>query len=381
MMRVDVTFPGTEDEAAVLGRYGTSRPPQSRPANRDARRYHGGTDRRGPGVCPPGYMSLPKLLSYILAIATASREHAQIALGLSTRGSLALLLGSARRRRITRLRVRHTGRRQAGRALGRTPPPDTLVGSGARGPHRPRAHSHAARARPGTSGEPVTDEPEARRAVADPRSPGCSRSWGSGALPSRGGGVFRLGALLLGLAYEAAALGRLRLHAAARQRRTAGSSAARSRCSSLSGKDGMRIAMDSRGRHLGAGAGWSRAAGRDPRGCCAASRPRPSLEAVGRRLGPVTWPPPAIRVGGALTSCLVAEAHRGGLHGDGRPRPPGPHRKGRLAAAGSTGEQRARSDGSRDGDISAARVSARRSAAPHRLEGERPPADVRSVGT
>ncbi len=39
-------------------------------------------------------MSLPELLTYILAIATASREHAQIALGLSTRGSLALLLAA-----------------------------------------------------------------------------------------------------------------------------------------------------------------------------------------------------------------------------------------------------------------------------------------------
>ena len=34
----------------------------------------------------------PELCAYVLAIAKASREHAQLSLGLSTRGALALLV-------------------------------------------------------------------------------------------------------------------------------------------------------------------------------------------------------------------------------------------------------------------------------------------------
>jgi MoxR-like ATPase len=93
MMRIDVSFPGAEDEAAVLGRYGTiaaAAAVTGGMASGDitveqidsAREY---ADRL--------HVS-PELLTYILAIAKASREHAQIALGLSTRGALALLLAA-----------------------------------------------------------------------------------------------------------------------------------------------------------------------------------------------------------------------------------------------------------------------------------------------
>ena len=91
MMRIDVSFPGAEDEAAVLGRYGTIAA---------AAAATGGT---APGDITAEQIDTareyadrlhisPELLTYILGIAKASREHAQIALGLSTRGALALLL-------------------------------------------------------------------------------------------------------------------------------------------------------------------------------------------------------------------------------------------------------------------------------------------------
>ena len=93
MMRIDVSFPGAEDEAAVLGRYGTIAAAVAiagKPAPGDitaeqidaAREY---ADRL--------HVS-PELVTYILGIAKASREHAQISLGLSTRGALALLLAA-----------------------------------------------------------------------------------------------------------------------------------------------------------------------------------------------------------------------------------------------------------------------------------------------
>jgi MoxR-like ATPase len=92
MMRINLSFPGAEHETAVLGRYGTiaaaAHPEKAAPgeissAQIDAARE--GADR---------VHVAPELLSYILGIATASREHAQISLGLSTRGALALLLAA-----------------------------------------------------------------------------------------------------------------------------------------------------------------------------------------------------------------------------------------------------------------------------------------------
>jgi MoxR-like ATPase len=89
MMRIDVSYPGTDDEAAVLSRYGTiASTAEAAPA--------------GPAAVSNGQIAAardgidrvhvaPELISYVLAIAKASREHAQIALGLSTRGALAVL--------------------------------------------------------------------------------------------------------------------------------------------------------------------------------------------------------------------------------------------------------------------------------------------------
>jgi MoxR-like ATPase len=93
MMRIDVGFPGAEDEAADLGRYGP---------------IAGGAAAAGDAVagdisseqvdaaraCADHVHVSPELLTYILGIARASREHAQIVLGISTRGALALLLAA-----------------------------------------------------------------------------------------------------------------------------------------------------------------------------------------------------------------------------------------------------------------------------------------------
>jgi MoxR-like ATPase len=94
MMRIEVGFPPAADEAAVLGRYGTI-----------AAAAAGETGAPAPGAvaieqidaareCADRVHVAPELLSYVLGIAAASREHGQIALGISTRGALALLLAA-----------------------------------------------------------------------------------------------------------------------------------------------------------------------------------------------------------------------------------------------------------------------------------------------
>jgi MoxR-like ATPase len=93
MMRIDVGFPAAEDEAAVLERYGTIAAAAAV------------TGKRVPGDITAEEIDLARqcadqvhvsaeLLTYILGIARASREQAQIAMGLSTRGTLALLLAA-----------------------------------------------------------------------------------------------------------------------------------------------------------------------------------------------------------------------------------------------------------------------------------------------
>jgi MoxR-like ATPase len=92
MMSIRLGYPSIEDESAVLSRYGTmaatgdGAPESARPA---------------PIVTPEQLEAArqsvdqvhvsPEVSAYVLAVAKASREHAHIALGLSTRGALALL--------------------------------------------------------------------------------------------------------------------------------------------------------------------------------------------------------------------------------------------------------------------------------------------------
>ncbi|MGH8328120.1 MAG: AAA family ATPase, partial [Steroidobacteraceae bacterium] len=122
MMRIDLTYPSLEDEAAVLRRYGTlaalaalaalapaGASPSDPPARPDEG-AHAGPPAAAVSFGPPAHDAAvspedlaaardwidrihvaPQLVDYVLRLATASREHAQIALGLSTRGALALL--------------------------------------------------------------------------------------------------------------------------------------------------------------------------------------------------------------------------------------------------------------------------------------------------
>jgi MoxR-like ATPase len=92
MMRITLGYPSIEDESTVLNRYGTMA------ATGDA-----APERRlPPAILTSDQLELARqtvdevhvsaeVTAYVLAIAKASREHSHIALGLSTRGALALI--------------------------------------------------------------------------------------------------------------------------------------------------------------------------------------------------------------------------------------------------------------------------------------------------
>ncbi len=86
MLRIDMTYPARQDEQAILARYGAL----------------SGTERNSPFVVAQATLDAarvavdqvhmaPELLAYILDLASASRQHAHLTLGLSTRGALAVL--------------------------------------------------------------------------------------------------------------------------------------------------------------------------------------------------------------------------------------------------------------------------------------------------
>ncbi len=90
MMRIDVSYPSASDERLVLQRYGTVRAANAAPASEDG--PAGSAESLAAArACADAVHVAAELHDYVLAIAQASREHAQIALGLSTRGALALL--------------------------------------------------------------------------------------------------------------------------------------------------------------------------------------------------------------------------------------------------------------------------------------------------
>ncbi len=90
MMRIDVTYPQLADEGLVLERYGNvaalTTSPTAEPDTRISAELLAAAR-----ACADGVHVSNQLRDYILAVAQASREHAQITLGLSTRGALALL--------------------------------------------------------------------------------------------------------------------------------------------------------------------------------------------------------------------------------------------------------------------------------------------------
>ena len=87
MLRLDLSYPEAEAETQVLMRYTgvAAQPaqPVSSPVNR-------GLVQEARAAAEQVHIS-PQICAYVLAIAKASREHAQLSLGLSTRGALALL--------------------------------------------------------------------------------------------------------------------------------------------------------------------------------------------------------------------------------------------------------------------------------------------------
>jgi MoxR-like ATPase len=91
MLRIELSYPQRDTETAVLQRYGgvsvagsveaAATPPSSATSERLAAARD----------CADAVHVAPELRGYILDLAQATREHAQVALGLSTRGALALL--------------------------------------------------------------------------------------------------------------------------------------------------------------------------------------------------------------------------------------------------------------------------------------------------
>jgi MoxR-like ATPase len=86
MLRIDMTYPSREDETAILARYAAMNGPERKP----------------PFVVPSATLEAarasvdevhvaPELLAYVLDLALASRQHAHLTLGLSTRGALAVM--------------------------------------------------------------------------------------------------------------------------------------------------------------------------------------------------------------------------------------------------------------------------------------------------
>jgi MoxR-like ATPase len=87
MLRIDLPYPSRAHEQQVLQQYGrmsgATRPPDSAVVSRD--------ELAAARTEVDALHVAPELASYVIDLASASREHAHVALGLSTRGSLALL--------------------------------------------------------------------------------------------------------------------------------------------------------------------------------------------------------------------------------------------------------------------------------------------------
>ncbi|MGB6309299.1 MAG: MoxR family ATPase [Steroidobacteraceae bacterium] len=87
MLRIDMSYPARDDEQAILAHYAAlhaPRAPLPAPAVAQA-------DLDAARACVDEVHVAPELLGYILDLALASRQHAHLSLGLSTRGVLAVL--------------------------------------------------------------------------------------------------------------------------------------------------------------------------------------------------------------------------------------------------------------------------------------------------
>jgi MoxR-like ATPase len=87
MLRLDLSYPALEAETQVLLRYtGVA----AEPARSIGNPVPPGLVEQARSAAEQVHLS-PQVCAYVLAIAKASREHAQLSLGLSTRGALALV--------------------------------------------------------------------------------------------------------------------------------------------------------------------------------------------------------------------------------------------------------------------------------------------------
>jgi MoxR-like ATPase len=87
MLRIDMTYPARESEQSILTQYATLKSPQAAPAAPVASTAALEAAR----ACVDEVHIAPQLLGYVLDLAQASRQHAHLTLGLSTRGALAVL--------------------------------------------------------------------------------------------------------------------------------------------------------------------------------------------------------------------------------------------------------------------------------------------------
>jgi MoxR-like ATPase len=89
MLRIDMDYPAREAEAAILARYGG--------VTSGAQTALGGITALGRELIGEARAEVERihvadaLTAYVLDLARASREHARLTLGLSTRGALSLL--------------------------------------------------------------------------------------------------------------------------------------------------------------------------------------------------------------------------------------------------------------------------------------------------
>jgi MoxR-like ATPase len=88
MLRVDLGYPSKEDELAVLARYGNV---DAHSSGASAQQVVSAEELAAAQAEVSSVHVAPELAGYVVDIAAASRAHAHVGLGLSTRGVLALL--------------------------------------------------------------------------------------------------------------------------------------------------------------------------------------------------------------------------------------------------------------------------------------------------
>lgn len=87
MLRIDMTYPAREDERSVLTQYAAV----NAPAPVQAAPCVSSDALAAARDCVDRVHMAPELLAYVLDLAQASRQHAHLTLGVSTRGALAVL--------------------------------------------------------------------------------------------------------------------------------------------------------------------------------------------------------------------------------------------------------------------------------------------------